>query len=94
MPLHASHFLYIREIRAAGINPDTGELIGMKVQGITPEYIKALQVAGLKFDAGNLIAAKVSGITPEFIREVQSHGFKNLDIEKLIELKHSGVLDK
>ncbi len=33
-------------------------------------------------------------ITPEFIREVQSHGFKNLDVEKLIELKHAGVLEK
>jgi len=85
---------YIHEIRSAGITADAGDLIGIKVQGITPEYIKALQSAGLKLDADDLIAAKVSGITAEFIREVQSHGFTNLDIEKLIELKHTGVLDK
>jgi hypothetical protein len=69
-------------------------LIGMKVQGVTPEYVKTLQAAGLQLDPDDVISAKVSGVTPEFIREVQSHGFKNLDIEKLIELKHAGVLEK
>jgi beta-lactamase regulating signal transducer with metallopeptidase domain len=85
---------YIREIRATGINPDADQLIGMKVQGVTPEYVKTLQAAGLQLDPDDVISAKVSGVTPEFIREVQSHGFKNLDIEKLIELKHAGVLEK
>jgi len=66
----------------------------MKVQGVTPEYVKTLKSAGLKFDPDDLISAKVAGIDAEFIREAQSHGFKNLDLEKLIELKHAGVLEK
>jgi hypothetical protein len=56
--------------------------------------VKSLQAAGLKFNPDELISAKVAGITPEFIREAQSHGFKNLDLEKLIELKQAGVLEK
>src|SRR5262252_3816400 len=85
---------YIRDIRALGLSPKVDEIIGMKVQGITPEYIKALQSAGFKFDVDELIGAKVQGITPEFIDNAKKHGFQNLTLDKLIQLKHLGVLDK
>jgi beta-lactamase regulating signal transducer with metallopeptidase domain len=85
---------YVREIRALGLKPTSDELIGMRVQGVTPQYIKALQAAGLKFDIDELIGAKVQGITPEFVEKARAHGFQNLDLEKLIQLKHMGVLDK
>jgi hypothetical protein len=65
----------------------------MKVQGITPAYLKELQAAGYKVDIDEAISAKVQGITPEFIAKARSHGFKDLTLEKLIELKHTGVLD-
>jgi hypothetical protein len=32
------------------------------------------------------------GITPEFIEKARSHGFKDLDLDKLIELKNANVL--
>jgi len=84
---------YIRDIRALGLNPSADEIIGMKVQGVTPEYIKTLQAAGFKPDADDVIGAKVQGVTPEFIELARKHGFQNLTIEKLIELKHMGVLE-
>jgi hypothetical protein len=31
------------------------------------------------------------GITPEFIQQASSHGFKNLDFNKLIQLKNADV---
>jgi hypothetical protein len=31
-------------------------------------------------------------ITPEFIAKAQKHGFKNLSIDKLIQLKNADVL--
>jgi hypothetical protein len=37
------------------------------------------------------VAAKAQGITPEFIEKVRKHEFKNLDLEKLIELKAVGI---
>jgi beta-lactamase regulating signal transducer with metallopeptidase domain/sporulation protein YlmC with PRC-barrel domain len=84
---------YVKSIQQLGLDPDTGEIIGMKVQGITAEYLKALQAAGFKVDAGEAIGAKVQGITPEFIEKARSHGFKDLTLDKLIALKHTGVLD-
>jgi len=85
---------YIRDVRALGLKPTADEVIGMKVQGVTPEYIKALQSAGFKFDVDELIGAKVQGITPEFIEKAKKHGFQNLTLDKLIQLKHLGVLDR
>lgn len=84
---------YVKAIQELGLHPDAGEIIGMKVQGITPEYLKSLQAAGFKLDAGEAIAARVQGITPEFIEKARSRGFKNLTLDKLIALKHSGVFE-
>ena len=85
---------YVKEMRAATAeNLDADTLISMKIQGVTPAYIKELQSAGFKVDAEDAIAAKIQGITPEFIASARSHGFKDLTLDKLIALKHSGVLD-
>ena len=72
---------------------DEAVRIGMRVQGVTPKFIKTLQSAGFKPDVDEVIDAKVQGVTPEFIEQARKHGFQNLTIEKLIELKHIGVLD-
>jgi beta-lactamase regulating signal transducer with metallopeptidase domain len=85
---------YVREIRALGLKPTSDEIIGMRVQGVTPEYIKALQAAGFRFDIDELIGAKVQGITPEFIEKARKHGFQNLTLDKLIQLRQLGVLEK
>jgi hypothetical protein len=52
-----------------------------------------LQAAGFKPDVDEIVGAKVQGITPQFIELAKSHGFKNLDLDKLIQLKHAGVLE-
>jgi beta-lactamase regulating signal transducer with metallopeptidase domain len=85
---------YVRELKAMGFQLEANDVIAMKVQGVTAEYIKGLQSAGLKLDARGVIGAKVQGITPEFIEKARSHGFQNLSIDKLMALKHSGVLDE
>ena len=84
---------YVRAIQALGLKPSVSELIGMKVQDVTPEYIKALQSAGYKFDIGDIISAKVQDVTPEFIERAKQHGFKDLSLQKLIQLRQLGILD-
>lgn len=82
---------YIKEIRAAGLTPNLHEIIGMKVQGIDAAYIKAIRATGLNPNMHEIIAMKVQGITPEFVEKVRSHGFKNLNVHQLIELKNAGI---
>ena len=84
---------YIRDIRALGLNPSADDFVGMKVQGVTADYIKTLQSAGFKPSVDDVVGAKVQGITPEFIELARKHGFQNLTIDKLIQLKHLGILE-
>jgi len=84
---------YVRSIRATGLNPDKDEWISLKVQGVSEDFIKGLQAAGLKPDVEDVVSAKVMGITPQFIELARSRGFKNLYLDKLIQLKHAGVLE-
>jgi len=84
---------YVREMRALGLSVTPSKIIAMRVQGVTPEYVKALQNLGLKLSADGFVAAKIQDITPEFIERARSHGFKNLDLDKLMQLKHAGVLE-
>ena len=83
---------YVRGMRATGLNPTINQLIAMKVQDITPEYVKALQQLGLKLSVDGFISAKVQDITPEFIERVQRHGFHDLNLDKLIELKNLNIV--
>jgi hypothetical protein len=84
---------YIRDIHALGFKPTIDELIAMRIQDVTPEYIKGLQAAGLKFDVDDVISAKIQGITKEFIESARKHGFQNLTLQKLIQLKQTGILE-
>ncbi len=84
---------YVRGIQALGLQPNVGELIGMRVQDVTPEYIKALQSAGFNVSIPEIIGAKVQDVTPEFIERAKQHGFKNLTLQKLIQLRQLGILD-
>jgi beta-lactamase regulating signal transducer with metallopeptidase domain len=84
---------YVRGIQALGLKPSVNELVAMRVQDVTPEYIKALQSAGYRFDINDIISAKVQDVTPEFIERVKTHGFKDLTLQKLIQLRQLGILD-
>jgi beta-lactamase regulating signal transducer with metallopeptidase domain len=83
---------YVKQMRAAGFKMDTDEIIAMKVHDVTPAYRKLLEDAGFKLDTDQVIEAKVMDITPEFIAKVRSHGFKDLELDQLIALKHADVL--
>ena len=85
---------YVHDLQALGLQLDDDNLVAMKIQGITPEYVKGMLATGLKLDADDLISAKIQGITPEFIESVRKHGFKDLDLDKLMQLKRTGVFDQ
>jgi len=84
---------YVHAILALGLKPTPDQFIAMRIQGVTAEYIKSLQSAGLKFDVDEVIAAKIQQITQDFIDRAGKHGFHDLTLEKLIQLKHLGILE-
>jgi beta-lactamase regulating signal transducer with metallopeptidase domain len=84
---------YVRDIQALGLKPSVDQFVAMRIQGVTAEYIKGLQAAGFKVDIDDAIRARIQGITKEFIERAVKHGFQNLSLEKLIQLKEMGVLE-
>jgi beta-lactamase regulating signal transducer with metallopeptidase domain len=83
---------YIREIRAAGLEPSSPELVALKIHEVTPEYVRGLAAAGLtNLHVHDYLAAKIQGITPEFIQSIRSHGFKDLTLRQLIALKMADI---
>ncbi|HUI40354.1 MAG TPA: M56 family metallopeptidase [Terriglobia bacterium] len=81
---------YIRQIRAAGLNPTIDELIGMKVQGVTPEYIRGLHADGLNPTVEEVIGMRVQRVTPEYIGAMRAAGLKPT-VDELIGMKVQGV---
>ena len=82
---------YVKEMRTLGFQLNEEQITGMKIQGVTAEYAKSLAAEGYKLDADKLMEAKIMGITPEFIQKAKSHGFKDLSLEKLIQLKNADI---
>jgi len=82
---------YIDGLKAEGFdNLSADDLIGMKVQGITPQYIHEIRAQGLKPSIDDLIGMKVQGITPEYIRQMRALKL-NTDVDSLIGMKVQGI---
>jgi beta-lactamase regulating signal transducer with metallopeptidase domain len=83
---------YIDAMKAAGLtNLTVDQLVGMKIQGITPEYVKSMKDLGLKIDPDTLIGMKVQGITPSYAAQMRTATGQSLDADDLIGLKVQGV---
>jgi len=82
---------FIEQMRAAGLKDLTVEqLVGMKTQGVTPEYVRQMRALGLSPDADQLIAMRVQGVTPEYIRDMRASGVA-ASAKQLVGMKVQGV---
>ena len=82
---------YIDEMEAAGFkNLSADQLIGMKVQGVTPTYVKEIHELGLQPSVDEFVGMRVQGITREYIREMLTLEI-NLTVDELIGMKVQGV---
>ena len=74
-------------------NLDSKKLVALRVQGVTPEYAQSIakQYPGATVD--DVIKTKIFNINGDFIAQAKAHGFNNLSLEKLVQLRISGVLD-
>lgn len=82
---------YLDAMEAAGFkNLTADELIGMKIQGVTPAYVKEIHDLGMKPTPEEFIGMRVQGITPEYIRDMRAIA-PNLSVDELIGMKVQGI---
>lgn len=73
---------------------DVHELISMKAQNVTPEYATWLKQQFPQATMNDLRKAAVFHLDDKFVAAAKSHGMDGTDLEKLIRLKISGLLDE
>lgn len=85
---------FIAGMKAAGFNNlSSKELISMRVQGVTPEYARSISQQFPGLTAEDLVKTRIFNIDADFIASAKAHGFNNLKLEKLVQLRISGLLD-
>jgi len=70
------------------------ELISLKAQGMTPEYAGWLKQQFPQAGTDELRRAAVFHVNDKFIAQAKSHGIDGKDLDKLLRLKMSGLLDE
>jgi hypothetical protein len=70
------------------------DLISLKAQGTTPEYVGWLKQQFPQITVDEIRRASVFHLDEKFLAQAKSHGFDGKDLDKLLRLKISGLLDE
>jgi len=85
---------YAAGMKAAGFGDmKVHELVSLKAQGVTPEYVGWLKKQFPQITLDELRRAAVFHMDEAFLAKAKSHGFDGKDLDKLLRLKISGLLD-
>ena len=85
---------YAAEMKRTGFGEMTvHELISLKAQGMTPEYAGWLKQQFPQATTEELRRAAVFHLDNKFVADAKTHGFTGNDLDKLLRLKMSGLLD-
>jgi beta-lactamase regulating signal transducer with metallopeptidase domain len=85
---------FVDGMKAAGFKDlDSQKLVALRVQGVTPEYARMIAQKYPGATADDVIKTRIFKIDADFIALSQKHGFNNLSLDKLVQLRISGLLD-
>ena len=85
---------FVAGMKSTGFNDLTSEqLVALRVQGVTPEYARqiAQEYPGATVD--DVVKTRIFHIDAAFIESAKKHGFTHLSLEKLVQLRITGLLD-
>jgi beta-lactamase regulating signal transducer with metallopeptidase domain len=86
---------YAAAMKAKGFGDMTvHELITLKAQGMTPEYAGWLKQQFPQATTEELRRAAIFHLNEKFLASAKAHGFDGNNIDKLLRLKMSGLLDE
>ncbi|WP_260705570.1 M56 family metallopeptidase [Edaphobacter flagellatus] len=85
---------YAKAMASAGFSGlSAHELVSLKAQGLTPENAHWLKATFPNADLHAVKQAAVFHIDEEFVGKAKSYGFNSTDLDKLIKLKMTGLLN-
>jgi len=85
---------YAKAMASTGLQGlSTHELVALKAQGVTPEYVRWIKSTFPNADLQEVRKAAVFRIDEEFINKAKAHSFNTTDLDKLVKLKMTGLLN-
>jgi hypothetical protein len=85
---------FLAGMKAAGFDSiPAGKVIALRVQGVTPEYAKTVKQQYPNATLDELVQLRIFHIDDAFLASARRHGFTSLSIQKLVQLRISGLLD-
>ncbi len=85
---------FVAGMKAAGFKDLSSEhLLALRVQGVTPEYARTIAQAYPGATVEDVVKTRIFKIDADFIAQAKKHGFSNLSLDKLVQLRISGLLD-
>jgi hypothetical protein len=82
---------FARGIRDSGLQASTGQLIDLRIHGVSLDDVQQVQQAGYRnLSAQDYIDMRIHGVSADFIRYLKSTGY-NLTAAQMIELRIHGV---
>jgi hypothetical protein len=85
---------FIAGMNAAGFGElSSQQLLALRVQDVTPEYAQSIKEQFPGATSDDVVKTRIFNINAAFIASAKRHGFTDLTLEKLVQLRISGVLD-
>jgi hypothetical protein len=85
---------FVAGMKSAGFSDLTSQqLIALRVQGVTPEYAQQIAREYPGATVEDVIKTRIFRIDASFIESAKKHGFTHLSLEKLVQLRITGLLD-
>jgi len=84
---------FLAGMKAAGFESiPSQKLIALRVHNVTPEYARTVKQQYPNVTVDELVQLRIFHIDDAFIAAAKRHGFNSLSIEKLVQLRISGVM--
>jgi beta-lactamase regulating signal transducer with metallopeptidase domain len=85
---------YAKAMAATGFQGlSTHDLVSLKAQGVTPEYVRWIKTTFPNASLHEVHQAAVFHIDQEFMNKAKAHSFNSTDLDKLVKLKMTGLLN-
>ncbi len=85
---------YAKSMASAGFaGLSAHDLISLKAQGVSPEYVRWIRTTFPKADLHEVQQAAVFHIDEDFITKAKAHSFNSTELDKLVKLKMTGLLN-
>jgi beta-lactamase regulating signal transducer with metallopeptidase domain len=85
---------FMAGMKAAGFGElSSQQLLALRVQDVTPEYAQSIKEQFPGATSDDVVKTRIFNINAAFIASAKRHGFTDLTLEKLVQLRISGVLD-